>query len=167
MKKKKREPKDKYRRVKDKWIKTCNKWLELLWISDFYVTYEFGDIGDSDAEGWIAIANVVTKSRYKDTLITANPEQLATLSNEKMDRHACHEIMHIAISQYQEFAKDLIGWIPGQGQKKAFMATERDEVELLATRLTQIVVALNKNSKDGPCCHKHDPKQKPPVAKKI
>ena len=164
MKNEKKKSKDKYSKVKDKWIKACNKWLELLWVSDFYVTYEFNDVGDSDVEGWIAIANVTTRPQYKDTLITANPEQLNGLNNALLDRHACHEVMHVVLSQYLGFTKDLIDWIPGQGRKEVFRSTEKDENELLTTRLTQIVCKLYKNPKDGPCCHKHDPKQKIPRA---
>ncbi|KKN03587.1 hypothetical protein LCGC14_1106180 [marine sediment metagenome] len=167
MKSKKKKSRDKYSKVKDRWVKACNKWLEILWRSDFYVTYEFGTVGSSDDEGWIAIANVTTKPRYKDTLITADPKQLYELTPELLDKHACHEIMHIVLSQYQDFTKDLIDWIPGQGKREVFRAVQKDEVELLATNLTQIVIKLYKNSKLGSCCHKHDPKQKLPVAKEL
>ncbi len=163
---KKEKPKDKHAKFKDKWIKLCDDWLTLLWCSDFYVTYEFEDVGDSDEEGWIALANVVTKPRYKDVLITANPEQLSSLRPALLSKHARHEVMHVVLSQYQEFTKDLIGWIPGKGRQDVFYSVQKDEIELLTTRLTQIVIALFKNSKDGPCCHKHEPKQKVPKAKR-
>lgn len=151
--------------AKKRWIKACDKWLNLLWCTDFYVTYEFSDVGKADEQGWIAIATVTTEPRYRDTLITANPEQLVSLSSTLMDRHACHEVMHVVLSQYQEWAKDLISWIPGQGRKDVFKAVERDEIELLATRLVQIV---RKIRRDAPCCHTHDAKKgKKSVIKKL
>lgn len=146
----------KIERAKKRWIKACDKWFDLLWCTDYYVTYQFGKVGTTDADGWIAIANVNTESRYKDTLITADLEEIVGLDDKMLDRHACHEVMHVLLSQYQDFAKDLIDWIPGRGRKEVFRAFERDEIESLTTQLVQVV---RKIRRDAPCCHTHNDKK--------
>jgi len=167
MKKEQKNPKDKYRRVKDKWIKATEKWLDILWCKEFAVTWYFDNIPDEESgrDGYVPIASVVTKPQYFDAVITADPVQLVTLSDEDIETKACHEIMHIVLSPYAEWGEQAMQTM-GKKEVLGYREYESFAHERVASRLTQIVRRLGRNSKDGPCCHKHDPKQKAPPAKK-
>ena len=166
MKKEKKKSKDKYRRVKDKWIKATEKWLKILWCNDFAITWYFDTIPDEEngRDGFLPIASVVTKPQYFETILTADPVQLATLSDADLDTKACHEIMHVVLSPYNEWAEQAMRTM----DKKEILGYREYESfanECVTSRLTQIVRRLYKNSAAS-CCHKHDPKQKTPRAKK-
>ena len=163
---KKKKPKDKYRRVKDRWIKATEKWLKILWCTGFAITWCFDTIPDEEngRDGFIPVASVVTKPQYFEVVITADPVQLVTLSDADLDTKACHEIMHIVISPYTEWGEQMMKTM-SRTKLSGYREYESFAHERVVSRLTQIVRRLYKNSAAS-CCHKHDPKQKAPPAKK-
>ncbi|KKK54999.1 hypothetical protein LCGC14_3079000 [marine sediment metagenome] len=167
MKKGQKKPRDKYHKVKDKWIKATEKWLLLLWLPDFNISWYFNEIPDEDEgrDGWKPIASVVAKPHYFDAVITADPAQLILMDDDDLDSKACHEVMHIVLSPYHEWGETMLATM----DKKEVLGYREYELvsnERVTSRLAQIVRKLFKNSKDGPCCHKHEPKQRIPKAKK-
>ncbi len=165
---KKKKPKDKYRRVKDKWIKACEKWLHLLWLPDFSISWYFNDEipnEDNGRDGWKPLASVVAKPQYFDAAITADPTQLIFMDDDDIDAKACHEVMHIVLSPYHEWGEIMMTTL-NKNALAGYREYEAASNERVTSRLTQIVRKLFKNSKDGPCCHKHDPKKKSTPAKR-
>ena len=166
MKKEKKKPKDKYRKVKDKWIESTEKWLKILWCEEFAITWYFSTIPDEEngRDGFVPIASVVTKPQYFEVVIIADPVQLATLSDEDIETKACHEVMHVVLSPYAEWGEQMMSTM-GKKEVLGYRTYESFVHERVVSRLTQIVRRLYKNSAAS-CCHKHDPKQKTPRAKK-
>ena len=166
MKKEQKKPRDKYRKVKDKWIKATEKWLKILWCTEFVVTWYFDEIPDEEngRDGYIPIASIVTRPQYFDAVITADPVQLATLNDIDLNTKACHEVIHIVLSIYREWGETMMQTM-NEKTAQGFREYEAFVNERTASRLTQIVRRLYQNSADS-CCHKHDPKQKAPPAKK-
>ncbi len=120
---------------------------------------------DEGRDGWKPIASVVAKPHYFDAVITADPAQLILMDDDDLDSKACHEVMHIVLSPYHEWGETMLATM----DKKEVLGYREYELvsnERVTSRLAQIVRKLFKNSKDGPCCHKHEPKQRIPKAKK-
>ena len=131
-------------RVQRKWIRACKKWQRILWCGDYALHWQFdNEEVVSEPDGWTPIASVSVKPQYYEAHIEANTKQLETLDDEALDRHACHEILHIVTGPYHEWGQRVLGELPRKAVE-GFAAYCGVENERVVSRLMQIVWALQK-----------------------
>lgn len=132
-------------RAQKKFRSLCGKWKERLWLGHWYVDFDYVDAVDqSDSpEGWESTASVKARSAYRNAQIQISASVAKDMSEANLNRTACHEMVHVALSPLTDVFQEVLRSLPLK-QREAFDSWRWKESEAVTEHLTSVLLAAFK-----------------------
>ena len=135
--------------------RACKRWQKTLWIGDWDGTFEVIEglaekiTSDRDsATEWTSAYSVATQVPYKSFLVKADREILADATEEELDEHACHEMVHVVLEPMKDVAESLLKNLPAS-KRSGYVDWLARENEGVTEHLTKVLRSIVKKRRIG------------------
>ena len=115
------------------------KWKQRLWLREWYVDFDYVDTLGDDGNKWQTTASVASKPQYRHALVTVAEDGVKEMSDVNMNRTACHEMVHVALSAYDNMCVEMMSTLPVKAAD-AFERWRWNEHESVTETLTSILL---------------------------
>lgn len=130
-------------RAQKKFRSLVGKWKERLWLSHWCVDFEYVDTLGDDGNKWQTTASVVAKPQYRHALVTVAEDGVKEMAEQNLNRTACHEMVHVALSGYNDMCIEMMQTLPAKAAD-AFERWRWKESESATEHLTSVLLAAFK-----------------------
>ena len=139
------------KRLSPRLARACKRWQKTLWIGDWDGTFDviegLAKEITSDSE-WTSAYSVETQVPYKSFLVKADREILAGATEEELDAHACHEMVHVVLEPMKDVAEALLTQLPAS-KRPGYVDWLSRENEGVTEHLTKVLRAIVKKRRIG------------------
>jgi hypothetical protein len=143
------------KRLSPRLSRACKRWQKTLWIGDWDGTFEvieglakeITSTRDSATE-WTSAYTVAIKVPYKSFLVKADREIVAEATDEELDEHACHEMIHVVLEPMKDVTESLLTQLPAS-RRAGYVDWLSRENEGVTEHLTKVLRAIVKKKRIG------------------
>ena len=123
------------------WHKANERWAYRLWLGDWDLRSIWTEDGaPDDSDKFHVAASAHTTPAYEMAAVTGHAQVLKDMTSKQGDKIACHENVHVLLTDWNIFVGDLIGQLPKQAQ--ALARSRQEELwENVVTRVTKVLTS--------------------------
>ena len=127
-------------RQQRKFRSLVRKWKQRLWLGPWYISFEYPEELDEDRQdNWQVTAQVKTQPAYKTAFVSIAARGVKDMSEVNMNRQACHEVVHVALSPLNDMCREVMKSLPIK-QADAFDRWRAKENEYVTEHLTSVLL---------------------------